>query len=637
MANISITSVCNHSCPYCFASNTNAKGSSGFFMSREIFTKILSFLYSSGIKELSIIGGEPTLHPEFFHFVDLILEKFDSLRIFTNGDMPSEVIDYLSKIAPRRVSVIVNLTDCVTIEKQSKFLRKTLKILGTKVMAGVTIHRPDTPLSFLLPLIKKFGLKKRIRVGLAHPAPKGDNSFLLPKTYSAVGLKILDFARKADQEGVRLSLDCGFVPCMFGAEDTSLLERSDTPIGCYCGVIPDILCDASIIPCYPCASLAEILLSQVDDLHSAKKKLAKKLVPYKEVGIFRECGECVLWVAGKCFGGCRGGAVRRLEPAGFTVDVKAVFENRDQISKSWSIPYIDQPIEFWNNLKRQYGAHIREVYLPLSLAGVGSGRPVQPERYMDDFITSSVFPVSILINPIVLRQPVEEVIPGLLKTLGQVVETGRVVSVTVANASLAARIKENFPKLHLVASVLMDISSPTQVPMLSDYFSTIVVSSRIMRSLPALEALRSAWGGQLRMIVNEGCLPGCIFRTQHFYEMSSNILYPQSLCSKMLKENPWLRLTGSWVLPQHLYFFDDLIDDYKLDGRVTLKNPEQYNQVLGAYIGRKDFYPHNIGGGPASLNKPLKISDAFYRHTLLCSKDCASCSVCLNYLEGEWE
>ena len=85
------------------------------------------------------------------------------------------------------------------------------------------------------------------------------------------------------------------------------------------------------------------------------------------------------------------------------------------------------------------------------------------------------------------------------------------------------------------------------------------------------------------------------------------------------------------MLPQHLHLYDGLYDSLKLAGRVTLKDSVKYRQVLEAYVLRQPMNPRDIGGGPASPLEALEIAEAWFEHTLRCSKDCTSCTVCRDY------
>lgn len=296
--------------------------------------------------------------------------------------------------------------------------------------------------------------------------------------------------------------------------------------------------------------------------------------------------------------------------------------------KIWTIPYIDQPVSFWHELSDSYEQYIDEVYFPLPLDCVASGRPIQPARHLTEFLKKTPFQLSALVNPIILSRPVEELSGAIIEKIQELNGEYNFRSVTVTNVVLAEKIKESIPDIKLTASALMDIFAPNQLAMINGIFDVLVPSSRIVRNLPALSALKKSFHGEIKMIVNEGCLPNCVFRTQHFYEMGAKIEYPKSLCQEMLAHKPWLRLTGSWILPQQLHFYHGIFDKLKLAGRVTLQNPDYYREVFDAYVFRKKRFPNKIGGGPASVNLPIHIDDEFFRQILHCNKACHRCAIC---------
>jgi hypothetical protein len=298
----------------------------------------------------------------------------------------------------------------------------------------------------------------------------------------------------------------------------------------------------------------------------------------------------------------------------------------------FSIPYIDQPLTFWEGINEKYGSYIKEVYFPLPHFSIGTGRPLQPDRFLYDFLNSRILPASVLINPVVLPDSLENLLEGIVDTIRLLSEHGNLIGATLTNLNLAKYIRKRFPSLELTASTLMDVFTPGQTLLLNDLFDYVVPSSRIVRNLPALKVLRTSFKGKIRLMINESCLPDCLYRTQHFYEMSDRVIsFPESLCRETLEEYPWLALTGSWILPQHLRFFEGTYDEIKLDGRVSLNIPEKYNDVLKSYIYKTSLSPDQIGGGPASVRFPIKISDTFYQTTLECDKNCMTCNFCRDY------
>jgi len=302
------------------------------------------------------------------------------------------------------------------------------------------------------------------------------------------------------------------------------------------------------------------------------------------------------------------------------------------MESSFVIPYVDQEAQFWETISNLYKPYIKEVYFPIVDEIIGTGRPKQPEKHLLDFLESKILPVSVLLNPIILPECVENLEGYIIAKLEDYMTSFNLVGISVSNPILAKKIKNEFPELTITASTLLDISNEQQLNMIDDIFDVIVPSGRILRDIRALRKLKSNFRGKLRLLVNESCLPSCVYRTQHFYEMSIHgNPYPKSLCNDLLKEKQWLSLTGGWILPQHLDFFKDVYDELKLAGRISLQNPARYFKVLGSYIDRKNLKPHEIGGGPASVAVPIEIDSDFYRHTLYCEKNCKTCSICEDY------
>jgi hypothetical protein len=300
---------------------------------------------------------------------------------------------------------------------------------------------------------------------------------------------------------------------------------------------------------------------------------------------------------------------------------------------TWVIPYVDQDISFWQEIADRFGEDIREVYFPLPGGIIGSGRGEQPDRFLEAFLRKAPLPKAVLLNPIVLPRPVEEIAPQILAAVRELREGYGIASVTVANLQLARRIRETLPELKITASTLMGIRQPAQVLMVQDWVDAITPDNTLVRDPEGLRRIREAFFGEIRLLVNEACIPGCPHRTQHFFEMGYGDSHPQSLCQRMLEERPWLRLTGAWILPRHLVYCKGLYDSLKLAGRVTLRDRDRYLTVLNAYVHREELLPKDIGGGPASVLKAIDMPDELFETILRCDKNCHACSVCRDYYQ----
>lgn len=641
MANISITAECNQSCACCFARGTFAEGESPE-MSQEAFEAALDLLERSEVGQMRLLGGEPTLHPSFPRMLEQATERDLEVLVFSNGLIPEQSLTALEKIDEGAVKVLVNVTAGPGNEAGDG-QKVALARLGKRAIVGANISRPGMPLRDLLEAIDRFDLSRVIRLGLAQPRAEGDNRWLHPRLYRVVGEEIAGLMRMAAERDVELQFDCGFVPCMFPQSALDTISGLDPPLGMRCGAIPDILPDGRVIACYPLSSLAHVKMADGASLEALREQLNGKLAAYRSVQVYGECVGCPLLADDRCRGGCLSAAMQRMRRGPFELAqehtpcgaARAPRSDKAQRERAvWSIPWVDQPPAFWEAIRDDYGEQIGEVYLPLPVLEVGSGRPLQPSDYLLDFIKSGVLPISVLVNPIVLTEDARDIAPELIEAVRRLRGTACVRGATVANADLGRQMREAFPDLTLTASTLMDIARPNQVLMIADIFDALVPSSRIMRDLPALSALREAFSGRIRLIVNEGCLPGCPFRTQHFFEMAHAEGDPPSLCEDLLAREPWLRVTGSFVLPQHLHLYHGVFDELKLAGRVTLRDPDRYLSVLGAYVEGRVSLPAEIGGGPASIREPINIDEDFFAATLTCDHGCHECRLCRDYYEN---
>jgi len=277
-------------------------------MSVETFRKALDFLARSGIGEARLLGGEPTLHPEFPRLAALALERGFKVRVFSNGLMPAPALEWLESCAPERVAVLINIAHGDPLQTPA------LARLQNRVTLGLNIHTPAFEPAFLLRLIRRHGLSPSIRFGLAHPDADGSNSFLHPRYYQAVGMRLARFLETARSAGVEPSFDCGFVPCMFPPGFADALGPAAGGIGACCSPVLDILPDARVAACFPLARLAGEPLPESETADALRARFTARLSGYRRLGVYRECAACEARQSGRCNGGCLAASLQRLRP-----------------------------------------------------------------------------------------------------------------------------------------------------------------------------------------------------------------------------------------------------------------------------------------------------------------------------------
>ncbi len=293
------------------------------FLETERLAERLDFLARSGLREVRLLGGEPTLHPAFEELVEQARSGGREITVFSNGLMPARALDCLADLPVWQCTVVVNVNQPDESEQDYYRQRETIRRLGERAMPGFTIYRPDFEAEFLLDLIAATGCSPVIRLGLAHPCLSGANRFLHPNQYRAVALKIVRLARAAAQTDIRLDFDCGFVRCMFSDTELERLRQAQAHIAWECSPILDVDLDGKVIHCYPLAQFMSLPLTPSATTAQMRSEFEARTRPYRQTGIFPQCSACPFRAAGQCSGGCLAATVRRFRRTPFQIEMPA--------------------------------------------------------------------------------------------------------------------------------------------------------------------------------------------------------------------------------------------------------------------------------------------------------------------------
>jgi len=77
----SLTGACNNNCEWCYRSGSEIKE----FIDTALVFKIADTLLRCGTKKCTVIGGEPTLHPDYKEILNYLVTKMSSCSFVTNG------------------------------------------------------------------------------------------------------------------------------------------------------------------------------------------------------------------------------------------------------------------------------------------------------------------------------------------------------------------------------------------------------------------------------------------------------------------------------------------------------------------------------------------------------------------------
>lgn len=305
MANLLLTTDCQRNCSYCFAQENKDKHQSFTWQN---FMSAVSFV-ATGPKALNLLGGEPTLHPEFMNMLEYLIVNDYIIQVFTNGMIKQDLLDDITSLLNRVVlreqqllfAVNVNEEKYRTEEENRRQLR-FLNSMSRLAFPSFTIHEL-TDLSFLQRLVEDYYLDPAIRLGLAMPVATKNNKYLPLELYPGAAIEIFKLAQNSP--GTIITFDCGFPFCMFTSEEIGeLAKNKENDLSFICGSPLDIHPDLSITNCYPLANMWKKHIQDFDNIIDAYRWLTERVNRFD--GIYGDrCKECPFFKT-ICLGGCKG-------------------------------------------------------------------------------------------------------------------------------------------------------------------------------------------------------------------------------------------------------------------------------------------------------------------------------------------
>jgi MoaA/NifB/PqqE/SkfB family radical SAM enzyme len=114
-----ISSQCNRRCTYCFLPAEFF--ASGVRMSVEEFSKIVDWSQRQGVSEITLLGGEPSLHRSFADMVGLAHSRGLKVRVVTNGHKRFRQLIEEGAVRPEHLSRVAVSFDSLDPEIQDRF------------------------------------------------------------------------------------------------------------------------------------------------------------------------------------------------------------------------------------------------------------------------------------------------------------------------------------------------------------------------------------------------------------------------------------------------------------------------------------------------------------------------------------
>lgn len=305
MPNLMLTNWCNYKCPYCFGIDFMSPKIKAKNMSRETFTGILNWLEKSEHSfVIHLMGGEPTLNPDFEWFVSQLLQKEFPVTVFSNL-ATAKAPEYSEKMKDLPINWVVNVNPPDKWnDTQRKNIESSLTSLGKRACITFNIMPDSVDDLWAIELTEKYNLKKEIKVGFVLPTITDSNYHLSDNEYAIVAQKVVNLAIESEKHGMRLEYECGIPTCAFTAEQLGQLWDSGSPLRSGCFSRLDISPDGDCIYCLPLATLVKRHFSSFNSYEEARAWYETKLAPLRKLEPVRNCNQCNLMSPDKCHGAC---------------------------------------------------------------------------------------------------------------------------------------------------------------------------------------------------------------------------------------------------------------------------------------------------------------------------------------------
>ena len=318
MANIMITECCNLHCPYCFADEFVNKESN--YISVEAFQHALAFIKSAEHFDgrVGIIGGEPTVAPNFSELLQLLIEddEVSSVPIYTNGLL---VDKYISLLKNKKFDFLINFNSPSDIG-QEKY-RHIVDNIGlmiengkiSNLALGINLYHEDQDVDYYIHTLKQYGIN-HARVAITTPNDVcAESGFIRLKHLRKA---LLSLTSRLIYEDIHFIVDCNRPPeCIWDDTEQMKLEfiyrkllnitQQKNFFNSRCNPVIDILPDLTAIRCFGLSDISKVKISDFSNIDDLTKYYRKKIddvllsIPTTEY-----CRDCKSFYDQTCYGGC---------------------------------------------------------------------------------------------------------------------------------------------------------------------------------------------------------------------------------------------------------------------------------------------------------------------------------------------
>lgn len=329
--NLVLARACTNSCPYCFESGEREKGKAGL-MSMENVMKLAVWARQAQLPYLSLLGGEPFLHPELPAIVTLFRKTSPGtgLRILTGGIFKNRLLENLN---PDDAGIIFNVNEPRDYRNPKHFDKvinniETAIRRGFRVILGFNVWRPDFNSKFMPELAHRLG-RTNFRWTIANPQRDFPSSVVSPEQFRETADRCFQMLQEAARLKIEALLDCPLPMCFFTDEQSAWISQYHNGTASRMGACEPVMDVTPELEAVRCFALSDTQRVKVTDFVTEQEMSDwfRLNTDYQllNTGIFPHCVDCPHFKDGRCFGGClawhKGEIIEGADPPGTALAV----------------------------------------------------------------------------------------------------------------------------------------------------------------------------------------------------------------------------------------------------------------------------------------------------------------------------
>jgi hypothetical protein len=279
--------------------------------------RVIEFLQRSNFPNFRVMGGEPTLHPQFNEIIQLAIAANMRVDVLSNATWSERTADLFDRIPSKYLMFLLNIDhpDNYTANQWALIQRNLSRLKGRGgITLSFNVFEKQPRSDYVLDLATRYDFKY-VRLSLSLPVMDAGNVYLPIEELSEVAPFVMQFMLKAESKGVSVQFDNAVPLCIFDeAQLGKLLLHGvyDLSRNVRCNPIIDIGPDLTIWSCFCLSPLKNRRLDEFQTLAEAQAYYSKVWSAYQDTTYpMEKCYTCIYREKWGCQGGCLSYAIMK--------------------------------------------------------------------------------------------------------------------------------------------------------------------------------------------------------------------------------------------------------------------------------------------------------------------------------------